>query len=136
VDFLARYGLVQVGESGQQQVSCPLFTTFVREWGEPNFTFDLNPPISVIVNDRIIDLTLQEYRFMEALWKTVGDTVSYDDLLVAIYPKEGERQERNNNALAKLAKRVREKINVVPRHDFIKNVRGVGYVLHIRHRKD
>jgi hypothetical protein len=126
--LLLQQGLVQVDAAGQLRLFCPIFAAFVRIRGKPIFTFELNPPSSVRIGAARIYLTPQEYRFVEALWKTPGDVVLNDDILAAIYPEET----RFARELPGLVRRVRSKINVIPSHEFIVNVRGVGYLLDVR----
>lgn len=133
--FLVRYNLVRIDDAGRPRVFCPLFAAFVSEWGTPTFTFDLYPPSGLRIDDTTITLTPHEYRFVEVLWRKPGEVVPYDALITAIYPEERERRGVTPAALAGLARRVRNKINVVPDHQFIENVRGIGYVLHVRRGK-
>lgn len=134
--FLAQYELVKADKTGQLQIFSPVFAAFVDQQDGVDLTFGLMPPNEVRINDRTIRLTLQEYRFLDALWKKPGQVVSYDNIIDAVYSDIKVREGIKPAALASIAKLVRKKINVLPNHECIVNVREIGYRLDLKPDKE
>jgi len=127
---LTRYGLVITAQVGQPKIFCPLFETFVRESEELGLTLQLVPPNKVLRGGQAITLTSLEFRFLTCLLEKPGRVRTYDEIIETAYPDVKMREGVTPQALAGLAKRVRKKVNV-PGHNFIENVRGVGYCLNV-----
>jgi hypothetical protein len=128
--YLIRYGLVITAQVGQPKIFCPLFETFVRESEELGLTLQLVPPNKVLRGGQAIALTSLEFRFLTCLLEKPGRVRTYDEIIETAYPDVKMREGVTPQALAGLAKRVRKKVNV-PGHNFIENVRGVGYCLNV-----
>jgi hypothetical protein len=127
---LVRYGLVIPAQVGQPKIFCILFETFVRENEEMDLTLQLVPPNKVLRGGQAITLTSLEFRFLTCLLEKPGKARPYDEIIETAYPDVKMREGVTPQALASLATRVRRTINV-PGHDFIENVRGVGYRLNV-----
>jgi hypothetical protein len=127
---LMRYGLVITTQVGQPKIFCPLFETFVRESEELGLTLQLIPPNKVLRGGQAITLTPLEFRFLNCLLEKPGKVCTYDEIIEKAYPDVKAKEGVTPQALAGLATRVRRKVNV-PGHDFIKNVRDVGYRLDV-----
>lgn len=125
--FLTQYGLVSSDKADRPQIFSPVFTEFVKQQGKADVKFELVPPNEVHINDNIIQLTPREYRFLDVLYQESDKVVPYDDIIDAVY----REPEWTAASLAGIAKLVRKKINVIPNHDFIVNVRAVGYRLNL-----
>jgi hypothetical protein len=128
--FLIRYGLVITAQGGQPEIFCPLFETFVRESRELGLTLQLVPPNKVLRGGQAITLTSLEFRFLTCLLEKPDEVCPYDEIIEKAYPDVKMREGVTPQALAGLAKRTRKKVNV-PGHNFIENVRGVGYRLNV-----
>jgi hypothetical protein len=127
---LVRYGLVIPAQVGQPKIFCILFETFVRENEEMDLTLQLVPPNKVLRGGQAITLTSLEFRFLTCLLEKPGIARPYDEIIETAYPDVKTKEGVTPQALAGLAKRVRKKVNV-PGHNFIENVRGVGYCLNV-----
>jgi hypothetical protein len=125
---LMQYGLIIVDQIGQPKIFCPLFEAFVRESGKLSLTLQLAPPDKVLRGNEIISLTRLEFQFLACLLEKPDEVRLYDDIIEKAYPDVKTWEGVTSQALAGLARRVRKKINL-PEHDFIQNVRGVGYRL-------
>lgn len=128
---LVQYGLVITTQVGPPRIFCPLFETFVRENEEMDLTLQLVPPNKVLRGGQAITLTSLEFRFLTCLLEKPDEGCSYDQIIEKAYPDVKAKEGVTPQALAGLATRVRRKVNI-PGHDFIKNVRDVGYRLNVR----
>jgi len=102
-----------------------LFEAFVRKSGELNLLLQLVPPDKVQRGSNLISLTPLEFRLMACLLET-PKVRSYDEIIEQVYPDAKAKQGITPQALAAIVRRLREKIQV-PEHNFIRNVRGIGY---------
>jgi DNA-binding winged helix-turn-helix (wHTH) protein len=123
---LMRYGLVTVDHHGQPQVFSSVFEAFVQKHERIVPLLRLIPPNKVQRGIEIILLTPLEYRFLECLFEKPSIVRTYDEIIEHVYVDAKVKEGVTSQALATLATRLRKKINP-PGHNYIDNVRGVGY---------
>ena len=124
--LLMRHGLVIAARDGLVKIFCPLFEAFVRENAELCLSLQLVSPNKVRRGGDLISLTSLEFSFLACLLETPDKVRSYDEIIAHVYPDVKVKRGITPQALAKIAERLRRKIRV-PTHNFIRNVRGIGY---------
>lgn len=77
---------------------------------------------SVLVNDKKIDIARREFLLLQKLLENTGQVLSRESLMQSIY---GWDEDVESNALEVHIHNLRKKINT----DFIKTIRGVGYII-------
>jgi len=127
--LLLQHALVTIDQNGLAEIFCPLFEAFVRESAELGLSLQLAPPNKVQMGDKLVSLTPLEFSFLACLLETPEQIRAYDEIIEQVYPDVKVKRGVTPQALAAIVKRLREKIHV-PGHDFIRNVRGVGYCLY------
>ncbi|CAM2987703.1 response regulator transcription factor [Paenibacillus sediminis] len=81
------------------------------------------------VHDNSVSFTIREFQLLDILLKRFGHVVTRDMLYERIW---GTEVEVSPNAVEAIVKLLRRKLETVPTHWKISNVRGVGYRLEVR----
>lgn len=79
-------------------------------------------------NNKVIDLTIREFRLLEYLMQNRGKAVSREELIINVWDKEPDR---NMNVVDVYVNYLRGKIEKGFRKKLIRTVTGVGYMLEI-----
>jgi two-component system response regulator QseB len=83
---------------------------------------------TVLVNGKKIDLARKEFLLLHKLLENTGKVLHRESLMQSIY---GWDEDVESNALEVHIHNLRKKINV----DFIKTIRGVGYIIEKQHSR-
>lgn len=77
-------------------------------------------------------LSRLEYRILQRLVHAEGEAVSKDELIESAYPSEVVYQGVTDQSLAQVITRLRRKMNLLTPSgsQMLKNVHGIGYMLH------
>jgi len=80
----------------------------------------------VFIEDKKIDLTRLEFKLLFELVKNRNVVLSRDELLMRVWDDDGDYQDRTVNVAVN---RLKDKIDPDKTKNYIKSVRGVGYVM-------
>jgi DNA-binding response OmpR family regulator len=112
----------------QQDLANVLERHSLQEYGSASPPLSLNPDKNqVLIGERSIKLTSQQFEVMQLLYAAQGEIKSKDDIAFAAYKStEGV----TDQAIDSLAYRIRQKIERDPKNpQYLVTVRGAGYRL-------
>lgn len=81
---------------------------------------------SLTYNEKKLELTKNEYRILQTLMSSIGEIVSRDDIMCALWEDDSFV---DDNTLTVNVTRLRKKLEELGLKDYIKTKKGIGYVV-------